>query len=380
MEQYDVLIVGGGPAGSTCAWQLQRSGMSVAILDRAVFPRDKVCAGWITPAVVEELQLDLEAYRQERTLQPITGFITGFIGRRGRQTDYDHIVSYGIRRREFDDCLLRRCGVPLYLNEPLASLQRMRDRWVINEHIQATIVIGAGGHFCPVARHFTGEDHPDAAALLVAAQEVEFEMTDAQRRACPVAGTHAELYFCRDLRGYGWVFRKGNFLNIGLGRAGETHLANERAAFVEFLKSQGRIPHDVPDRFHGHAYRLRGQPREAQAPGVLLIGDSAGLADWRSGEGIRPAIESGLLAARAVLECRTDRTRHAAEVFREMRQDWLPHQALPHDPRPVTGALRQLLARCLMSTRWFTRHMLLDDWFLHASRPPLRSDAALRCQ
>jgi len=372
MEQHDVLIVGGGPAGSTCAWQLQQSGVNVAILDRAVFPRDKVCAGWITPAVIEELQLDLEAYRQERTLQPITGFITGFIGQRGRQTDYDRVVSYGIRRREFDDWLLRRSGVTLYLNEPLASLQRMRDRWVINEHIQAPLVIGAGGHFCPVARHFTGEEHPEAAALLVAAQEVEFEMTDAQRQACPVAGTHAELYFCRDLRGYGWVFRKGDFLNIGLGRAGETHLANERVAFVEFLKSRGRIPHDIPDRFHGHAYRLRGQPREARAPGVLLIGDSAGLADWRSGEGIRPAIESGLLAARAVLACRADSTRDASDVFRALRQDQLPAHA-PPQPGPVAGTLRQLIARCLMSTRWFTRHVLLDDWFLHASRPPLRS-------
>lgn len=379
MKQHDVLIVGGGPAGSTCAWQLQRSGVNVAILDRAVFPRDKVCAGWITPAVVEELQLDLETYGQKRTLQPITGFITGFIGQRGRRTDYNRVVSYGIRRREFDDWLLRRSGATLYLNEPLASLQRMRDRWVINEHIQAPIVIGAGGHFCPVARHFTSDDPLSAVEALIAAQEVEFEMTDAQRRNCPVAGTHAELYFCRDLRGYGWVFRKGNVLNIGLGRAGETHLANERAAFVEFLKSQGRIPHDVPDRFHGHAYRLRGQPREAQAPGVLLIGDSAGLADWRSGEGIRPAIESGLLAARAVLECRADQTRDAADVFRALRQDQLPAYT-PYQPGTVAGALRQLIARCLMSTRWFTRHVLLDNWFLHASRPPLRGDAARRCE
>ena len=54
MKQVDVLIVGGGPAGSTLAWALRDSGLDVTILDKQTFPRDKVCAGWVTPAVMEE--------------------------------------------------------------------------------------------------------------------------------------------------------------------------------------------------------------------------------------------------------------------------------------------------------------------------------------
>ena len=80
METCDVIIVGGGPAGSSCAWKLRDAGLEVVVVDRASFPRDKVCAGWITPAVVEELQLDLADYRRDRILQPITGFVTGLIG------------------------------------------------------------------------------------------------------------------------------------------------------------------------------------------------------------------------------------------------------------------------------------------------------------
>ena len=80
MQHCDVLIVGGGPAGSSCAWMLHRAGLDVVVLDRAVFPRDKVCAGWITPPVVAALHLDLDDYRRGRTLQPITGFRTGVIG------------------------------------------------------------------------------------------------------------------------------------------------------------------------------------------------------------------------------------------------------------------------------------------------------------
>ena len=52
MNGCDVLIVGGGPAGSSAAWQLSRHGLDVVVMDKAEFPRDKVCAGWITPAVI----------------------------------------------------------------------------------------------------------------------------------------------------------------------------------------------------------------------------------------------------------------------------------------------------------------------------------------
>ncbi len=56
METCDVLIAGGGPAGSTCAWALRQAGLDVIVADKAIFPRDKVCAGWITPQVVTDLR------------------------------------------------------------------------------------------------------------------------------------------------------------------------------------------------------------------------------------------------------------------------------------------------------------------------------------
>ena len=73
----EVLVVGGGPAGSSCAWELRRRGVDVLVLDTATFPRDKVCAGWITPGVVEALSLDVEEYRRDRVFQTITGLGAG---------------------------------------------------------------------------------------------------------------------------------------------------------------------------------------------------------------------------------------------------------------------------------------------------------------
>ena len=58
MDRCEVLIVGAGPAGSACAWQLRRAGMQVVLLDRERFPRNKVCGGWITPAVLDELEIN----------------------------------------------------------------------------------------------------------------------------------------------------------------------------------------------------------------------------------------------------------------------------------------------------------------------------------
>ena len=80
MDMCDVLIIGGGPAGSSCAWKLRQAGLDVIVMDRATFPRDKVCAGWITPQVLADAGIDVDDYRRERTFQPITGFRTGLLG------------------------------------------------------------------------------------------------------------------------------------------------------------------------------------------------------------------------------------------------------------------------------------------------------------
>ena len=77
MRTCDALIIGGGPAGSTCARELRNDGIDVLVMDKASFPREKVCAGWITPAVLELLKIDAGIYGRGHTLQPIRGFRTG---------------------------------------------------------------------------------------------------------------------------------------------------------------------------------------------------------------------------------------------------------------------------------------------------------------
>ena len=62
MISVDTIIVGGGPAGSSCAWRLKRHGVECLILDRAEFPRLKLCAGWVTPQVLHDLAIEPGEY------------------------------------------------------------------------------------------------------------------------------------------------------------------------------------------------------------------------------------------------------------------------------------------------------------------------------
>jgi geranylgeranyl reductase family protein len=370
MDACDVLIVGGGPAGSSCAWRLRSSGLDVAILDRQIFPRDKICGGWITPQVLTELGIDPVEYGRNRVLQPITGFRTGWIGGPALDTAFNTTVSYGIRRREFDDYLLRRSGARLLEGISLASLQRDSGGWIVNGNMRARLVVGAGGHFCPVAK-LTGAKPARESAVV--AQEAEFEMDDRQQSACRVRSDMPELYFCADLKGYGWCFRKNNYLNIGLGRMDQHRLTEHVAAFVRFLNSAGRISFDVPSALLGHAYLLYGvSERKVADDGVLLIGDSAGLAYKQSGEGIRPAIESGLLAAQAISEAQENYSRESLELYGKLiarrfgtsGKDWASRLG-EYLPSAWIGAV----GRRLLGARWFVRDVVIDRWFLHANEP-----------
>ena len=375
METCDVLIVGGGPAGSSCAWGLRNSGLDVAILDRHTFPRDKVCGGWITPAVLSELGIDAAEYGRNRLLQPITGFRTGSIGGSSIETDYHATVSYGIRRREFDEYLLRRSGARLMEGEALASLLRDDGGWIVNGRTKARLLVGAGGHFCPVAK-LTGAKRSGENAVV--AQEAEFEMDERQRAGCRVRAEIPELYFCEDIKGYGWCFRKQNYLNIGLGRLDQHRLADHVAAFVRYLQASGRIAFDVPSALLGHAYLLYGvSERKPVDDGMLLIGDAVGLAYKQSGEGIRPAIESGLLAAQTIVAARGDFSRASLATYEELLQkrfgtsgqDWASKvgQRLP-------SAWVGALGRTLLGTHWFVRSVVINQWFLHANEPALAQD------
>jgi len=395
MQCFDAMIVGAGPAGSTCAAKLKSAGLSVKLFDKSPFPRVKPCAGWITPEVIQALDFDSTEYSQQFTFQPILGFRTGLIGGKSIDTNYPAPVSFGIRRYEFDHYLLNRSGVACEFS-PVKHIDRKDDQWCINDTWVAPLLIGAGGHFCPVARWLRGaasspsnhqslptNSHSNsttnqrahqqkiarAEPPTVYAQEVEFEMRNPAVIANVGNPQKPELYFCDDLSGYGWCFRKGNYLNIGLGRTNKTDLAQHVDSFCQFLRQLYPDLDEIPDRFAGHAYRLYAtvEPRLI-GDQALLIGDAAGLAYPYSGEGIRPAVESALLAADVISNANGNYPREVLTKYEEqlrgclgrvkpMRQaTWLPHAWL------------RFAAAQLLSSKRFTKNVVIENWFLHRNK------------
>jgi len=367
METTEVLVVGGGPAGSTCAAQLRQAGLDVQLMDSHRFPRHKPCAGWITPEVCELLDLDLTDYRSGRVLQEIRGFQTGLIDGALTETHYGSIVSYGILRSEFDHYLLQRSGVRLILGESMTSMERSAGYWIVNGHIRARIVVGAGGHFCPVARHLGASiGHEE----VVAAQVAEFALGLQESNECTLKPGIPALLFCRDMKGYGWVFRKGNYINVGLGRLDNRDVGRYAREFCTLLKRKGFLPERSSVQLRGHAYRLFqiSGGRRLVDDGVLLIGDSAGVAHAPSGEGILPSIKTGCMAADAIVSAHGDYRREKLASYSARLASHFGNGNGNYSDKTAFPGIKRIFIAHLFYSRYFTRNVVLDRWFLHAGR------------
>ncbi len=354
MRTCDVIVVGGGPAGATCARVLAESGVDVMLFDRARFPRDKPCAGWLTPRVFDAIGVTPAEYIETgRTLQAFTAFQTSVIGQPPVLTTFPEPVSYGIRRFEFDDYLLRRVPGPVLQATPVVSLRREPARWIVNDGFAAPVVIGAGGHFCPVSRRA----HRVPPRLVVVARQCELRLEADE--ACGVSSDTPELYFSADLEGYGWCIRKGDYLNVGIGRRTAADFRRHVAAFAAFLGATRRLPARATDWQHwkGHAYTVAGIFERAVVDGLVLVGDAAGLAVPESGEGIGPAIESALAAAAVI-----GAPDHDLRIYEEWVKGRRPRGGLGAAIRAHAPAAA---GRLLLRSPSFTRRVI-EQFFLHA--------------
>jgi flavin-dependent dehydrogenase len=268
MRQFDVVIVGGGPAGSACAAKLVDSGVKVAVLDREDFPRTKLCAGWITPEVVEDLDLDVEAYPcRFNTFEHIV------VHMKGLTFNLDS-PQHSIRRYEFDDFLLKRSGAEV-IKHNVKNIEKKNGTYIVDDTFECRHLVGAAGTRCPVYRSFFREANPRAKELQAATYEHEF--------AYQWADPRCHLWFFRKgLPGYAWYVPKENgYLNCGMG--GISH----KRGFEYAPK--------------GYSYFLRGGVDVVRVDNAFIAGDSVGLATRDLCEGIGPAVRSGHRAAESIV-------------------------------------------------------------------------------
>jgi flavin-dependent dehydrogenase len=353
-DPYDVLIVGGGPAGSTCGRALAAGGAKVAIIDRAEFPRVKLCGGWLSPAIWDVLALAPSEYPRG-----LWEWNTCHVHYRGK----DHAVpchGWFIRRYELDDFLLRRAeaaGAELHLGVQVKQIERVDGLWAIGD-LRGKLLVGAGGTHCPVARRLD----PRRPRRAVGAQELELQLDEpAVARTRIGKDGEPELLLFDDIGGYGWNVAKSDWINVGCGTLDATEARDKWRVTHDHYRAAGHLPASAEAplaHMKGHSYFLFDPAHldAAYRDHALIVGDALGLAHPVTAEGILPTTISARRAAEAILdgapESYPDRLRsdailddyrrvyHALEAVRRVR-DRVPglRPASPGAPAGPTSLL-----------------------------------------
>lgn len=288
--KYDVIVVGAGPAGSTAARECAVKGLSVLMLDKAEFPRDKPCGGGVTIRAAELLPFDLGSVVERKP----NGMHLSLHRSRGFSRYADHDLVYMTQRRRFDTLLVDQAiesGVTLRQRTAIRSLDRHSSHVVVHTDegsFEGAVIVGADGA--------NGVTAKMAGIPLDIVQGIALEGNITPQDAFP---SEWENKFGLDVGnlpgGYGWLFPKGDHLNIGLG-AWKYYGPNLRKDLTLLTQYYGFNPDELWG-LRGHHLPVRTPSSPLLDGNVLLVGDAAGLLDPLSGEGIYSAIWSGLTAA-----------------------------------------------------------------------------------
>jgi flavin-dependent dehydrogenase len=286
MKFSEVIIIGGGPAGSTCAWKLKQSHKDCILLESQKFPRTKLCAGWITPEVIN--QLELSDYPNIQLNENYVNFFG--IDKKLKSK------SYAIRRYEFDDWLLKRSGVDVY-HHKVRNIKKQDGFYVIVDVYKCKYLVGAGGSHCPVYISFFKAVHPKNKNYEVCCleEEIKYDYKDKASRC---------WFYEHNIQGYSWCISKNDgYLNIGVGglfKGKNVNIKDHWDQLVNKLDSLNIVKnHEYKPK--GYVYQIRDRVDHCRLDNAFIIGDAAGLATTDLGEGIGPAVESAICAADAII-------------------------------------------------------------------------------
>lgn len=301
MKTVDVLIVGAGPAGSVCAYLLQKAGISCLLIDRATFPRDKLCGGGLTPKCWKLLDELIPGFKYEyNSIRKIRLTVE-----ENNHCDFESALELRlVKRKEFDNDLveLYKSVGGKFQQGSFLRYDEQDDGLVVTlksgEQIACRYLVGADGSTSTV-RHFLANNHDNG--FLILEQYVEKSPDNA------IEVTLSKNY---DLRGYYYRFPNSEFDAIGYGDESATI-----DKFREILK-QKNIPET---KLLGcYIYLKNDYPLHDR---VILIGDAGGFANRLTSEGIRPAFETARNAAEAIISGRPFKEVNASMFHKMEKQE-----------------------------------------------------------
>ena len=292
-HDFEVAIIGAGPAGSALAYFLGKAGIKVILLDKAKFPRNKVCAGGLPVKIVKILPFDISPVIEREIYEVTLSYKLTRDYRRGCAKP----LLYMVNREKLDFFMIQQAvksGVDFEEEQTVKALSREGNTWTVkmaDKTITASVLVGADG-----ATSFTAKSlslKPANCAHIGLQYEVPlhlFKNAESLERGIVIDWGSFE-------DSYGWIFPKKEIASIGV--QGPVNIGKQLKIYLDdFLRHCGVSPEN--QRLRGHLIPHRTVKSALSANGALLIGDAAGLTDYWTGEGIFYAVKSAGIAARQI--------------------------------------------------------------------------------
>lgn len=288
---YDVVIIGAGPSGTSCAYNIKRFNpkAKVVLLDKAEFPRYKPCGGGVSPEVQNYFDFDVTEGIDSVCNEVI-------MVANGKQISSQQFPLWMVRREKFDSFLLSKVqakGVRMVSGCEVTDIVKIGDESNVittKGEFQAKIVVIAEGGRGKLAKKF----NLAVKNTVLAAMEYEHYTRELD----------GKLYIDFDYNdsGYAWNFPKSDGLSLGIGGflkgqdKGKVGLPQNLRKYTE----QFGVNEFDKKNLHGHPILLYSGRQKLVHHNIMLIGEIAGCVDPLTAEGIRPAIKSGFLAAKVI--------------------------------------------------------------------------------
>lgn len=290
LMKYDVIIAGAGPAGAMAALECARSGLSVLIIEKEHLPRSKTCAGGVTAAAVNLLGCRIP----DEIIEARCSTFLGYYGTKSIRINTEKEFMFVVSRDKFDFWLVKmalQAGAALREGEKVTSFDINSDGVTVKTQFSGyagRLLIGADGVNSTIAKAIRGPFRKTDLALCLCA---DCDIPDHRN----FNRGQIEIHYGPLPMSYSWLFPKNDSISCGMG-GWFSEASALKSALYGFMEKRGIKKQPV----RGHGIPLGGISRVTVGDRVLLAGDAAGYADPFTGEGIRYAIASGRLAAKAV--------------------------------------------------------------------------------